>query len=217
MATSRRSTTSRMSKVEHPDDWDPQAEVFPMDIDLEWGGIAKPEGWDYPEEYVSGQGERRGRGGARRIRRPLQDRLLRPLAPEEGLSGARAQGRRSRHGDGAPARSARAEQALRRQPRSSTTSRSSWRPTASSGSSARTGPASRPCSTSCAGSCDRMRARSASTAGPSPAQPRRGEPARRLAGVSGAGADPERRRSTRTSCSATRSGSAAAASWTRRR
>jgi ABC-type sugar transport system substrate-binding protein len=41
-----------MSKVEHPDDWDPQAEVFPMDIDLEWGGIPKPEGWDYPEEYV---------------------------------------------------------------------------------------------------------------------------------------------------------------------
>ena len=43
----------RMSKVEHPDDWDPQAEVFPMDIDLEWGGIAKPEGWDYPKEYVA--------------------------------------------------------------------------------------------------------------------------------------------------------------------
>jgi hypothetical protein len=42
-----------MSKVEHPDDWDPQAEVFPMDIDLEWGGIPKPEGWDYPKEYVS--------------------------------------------------------------------------------------------------------------------------------------------------------------------
>ena len=22
-----------------------------MDIDLEWGGIPKPEGWNYPEEY----------------------------------------------------------------------------------------------------------------------------------------------------------------------
>jgi ribose transport system substrate-binding protein len=43
----------RLSKIEHPDDWDPQAEVFPMDIDLEWGGIAKPEGWDYPKEYVA--------------------------------------------------------------------------------------------------------------------------------------------------------------------
>ena len=42
----------RMSKVEHPEDWDPQAEVFPMDIDLEWGGIDKPAGWAYPPEYV---------------------------------------------------------------------------------------------------------------------------------------------------------------------
>ena len=42
----------RMSKVEHPNDWDPQAELFPMDIDLEWAGIPKPEGWNYPAEYV---------------------------------------------------------------------------------------------------------------------------------------------------------------------
>ncbi len=42
----------RMSKVLHPNDWDPQAEVFPMDIDLEWGGIPQPEGWQYPEAYV---------------------------------------------------------------------------------------------------------------------------------------------------------------------
>lgn len=41
----------RLSKVAHPDDWDPQAELFPMDIDLEWGGIAKPDGWDYPADY----------------------------------------------------------------------------------------------------------------------------------------------------------------------
>ena len=41
-----------MSKVLHPDDWDPQAELFPMDIDLEWGGIDKPEGWDYPPAYL---------------------------------------------------------------------------------------------------------------------------------------------------------------------
>ena len=43
----------KMSKVEHPDDWDPQAELFPMDIDLEWGGIPKPDGWEYPEAYVT--------------------------------------------------------------------------------------------------------------------------------------------------------------------
>lgn len=42
----------KMSKVLHPNDWDPQAELFPMDIDLEWGGIPKPEGWAYPPEYV---------------------------------------------------------------------------------------------------------------------------------------------------------------------
>jgi hypothetical protein len=41
----------KLSKVLHPSDWDPQAEVFPMDIDLEWGGIAKPDGWKYPEAY----------------------------------------------------------------------------------------------------------------------------------------------------------------------
>ena len=42
-----------MSKVQHPDDWDPQAELFPMDIDLEWGGIPKPDGWAYPAAYVA--------------------------------------------------------------------------------------------------------------------------------------------------------------------
>jgi ribose transport system substrate-binding protein len=42
----------KMSKVEHPNDWDPQAELFPMDIDLEWGGIPKPDGWSYPADYV---------------------------------------------------------------------------------------------------------------------------------------------------------------------
>ncbi len=41
----------RMSKVLHPSDWDPQAELFPMNIDLEWGGIPKPDGWNYPEAY----------------------------------------------------------------------------------------------------------------------------------------------------------------------
>ncbi|GAB5471273.1 MAG: sugar ABC transporter substrate-binding protein [Rhodospirillales bacterium] len=41
-----------MSKVKHPSDWDPQAELFPMDIDLEWGGIPQPDGWKYPEAYL---------------------------------------------------------------------------------------------------------------------------------------------------------------------
>lgn len=42
----------KMSKVVHPKDWDPQAELFPMDIDLEWGGIPKPQGWTYPAPYL---------------------------------------------------------------------------------------------------------------------------------------------------------------------
>ena len=33
-----------LSKVQHPKDWDPQAEVLPLDIDAEWAGIPKPEG-----------------------------------------------------------------------------------------------------------------------------------------------------------------------------
>ena len=54
----------RMSKVLHPTDWDPQAELFPMDIDLEWGGIPKPEGWKYPAEYKQVARRRRGEGGS---------------------------------------------------------------------------------------------------------------------------------------------------------
>jgi ribose transport system substrate-binding protein len=42
----------KMSKVLHPNDWDPQADLFPMDIDLEWGGIPKPSDWTYPPEYT---------------------------------------------------------------------------------------------------------------------------------------------------------------------
>lgn len=58
-----------MSKVEHPDDWDPQAEVFPMDIDLEWGGIPKPPGWDYPADYVKA----RESGEAKAVRQEYAD------------------------------------------------------------------------------------------------------------------------------------------------
>jgi ABC-type sugar transport system substrate-binding protein len=53
----------KMSKVAHPDDWDPQAEVFPMDIDQEWGGIDKPQGWDYPAAY----GEARSNGEVKKV------------------------------------------------------------------------------------------------------------------------------------------------------
>jgi len=42
-----------LSKVKHPTDWDPQAEVFPLDIELEWGGIPKPDGWTVPAAYAA--------------------------------------------------------------------------------------------------------------------------------------------------------------------
>jgi ribose transport system substrate-binding protein len=59
----------KMSKVLHPNDWDPQAEVFPIDIDLEWGGIPKPEGWSYPEAYVKA----RDSGEAEAVRKEYAD------------------------------------------------------------------------------------------------------------------------------------------------
>ena len=42
----------KLSKVLHPDDWDPQAEIFPFDVDHNWAGITKPAGWNYPQAYV---------------------------------------------------------------------------------------------------------------------------------------------------------------------
>jgi hypothetical protein len=42
----------KMSHVAHPDDWDPQDLITPLDMDVEWEGIAKPSGWDYPKAYT---------------------------------------------------------------------------------------------------------------------------------------------------------------------
>jgi hypothetical protein len=65
----------KMSHVEHPNDWDPQAEVFPMDIDLEWGGIDKPGEWDYPAEYIRS----RDSGEAETVRQEYADHYRIPL------------------------------------------------------------------------------------------------------------------------------------------
>jgi ABC-type sugar transport system substrate-binding protein len=59
----------RMSKVEHPQDWDPQAELFPLDVELEWGGIPKPEGWTAPAEYI----QARDGGEAEAVRKEYQE------------------------------------------------------------------------------------------------------------------------------------------------
>jgi len=64
-----------LSKVVHPNDWDAQAEVFPMDIDLEWGGIDKPQGWNYPEAYVKG----RESGEAEAVRKEYADHYKIPF------------------------------------------------------------------------------------------------------------------------------------------
>lgn len=50
----------RLSQALHPKDWDPQAEVYPLDIDAHWQGIQKPDGWTYPKAYVEAKenGER---------------------------------------------------------------------------------------------------------------------------------------------------------------
>lgn len=42
----------RMSKVLHPEDWDPQNEVYPLDIDNNFAGIDKPAGYEYPPAYL---------------------------------------------------------------------------------------------------------------------------------------------------------------------
>ncbi len=42
----------KISKVLHPNDWDPQADVYPLDIDKHWAGIPKPDGWTYPKAYT---------------------------------------------------------------------------------------------------------------------------------------------------------------------
>lgn len=42
----------RMSRVAHPQDWDPQGKITPLDIDVEWAGLPKPAGWAYPQAYL---------------------------------------------------------------------------------------------------------------------------------------------------------------------
>lgn len=42
----------KMSKVIHPQDWDPQDLLTPLDMDVEWEGIPKPANWQYPKAYV---------------------------------------------------------------------------------------------------------------------------------------------------------------------
>jgi len=42
----------KLSKVLSPNDWDPQADVFPIDIDHHWRDSPKPAGFVYPKAYL---------------------------------------------------------------------------------------------------------------------------------------------------------------------
>ena len=42
----------KLSRVLHPNDWDPQADLYPIDIDRHWAEYPKPSGFAYPKDYV---------------------------------------------------------------------------------------------------------------------------------------------------------------------
>lgn len=42
----------RLSRVLRPDDWDPQVELYPLDIEKHWDGIPRPAGWTAPKPYA---------------------------------------------------------------------------------------------------------------------------------------------------------------------
>ena len=45
-----------MSRKAHPDDWDPQNKVWPLDVDAMWSFAPKPKGWTEPEAYAKAKG-----------------------------------------------------------------------------------------------------------------------------------------------------------------
>ncbi len=47
----------KMSRIAHPDDWDPQNGVTPMDIEKMWTGFDKPADWKAPEDYTAAYGD----------------------------------------------------------------------------------------------------------------------------------------------------------------
>jgi ribose transport system substrate-binding protein len=45
-----------MSRAAHPDDWDPQNEVLPLDVEEMWSFAEKPAGWVPPAAYEQAKG-----------------------------------------------------------------------------------------------------------------------------------------------------------------
>lgn len=59
----------RLSHVLHPSDWDPQAHVYPINLEKEWTGIPKPAGYQLPKEYT----DARNNGEFERVRAEYAD------------------------------------------------------------------------------------------------------------------------------------------------
>ena len=43
---------TKMSRVMHPDDWDPQNHVWPVDAAELWAASPKPDGYELPQAYA---------------------------------------------------------------------------------------------------------------------------------------------------------------------
>ncbi len=46
-----------MSRIAHPEDWDPQNGLIPMDIEKMWTGFDQPAGWKAPADYTAALGD----------------------------------------------------------------------------------------------------------------------------------------------------------------
>lgn len=47
----------KMSRIAHPNDWDPQNGIAPMDIKKMWTGFAQPANWKAPADYTAAYGD----------------------------------------------------------------------------------------------------------------------------------------------------------------
>lgn len=74
---------TKISRVKSPEDWDPQYELIPSDIDEQWINQPKPEGYSYPEAYVKGRED----GSYERIVQQFKDHYKIKLLDKSPLAG----------------------------------------------------------------------------------------------------------------------------------
>lgn len=60
----------KLSHVLHPNDWDPQADLYPIDVEHHWRGYPKPDGWSLPKAYA----EAKARGELEAVKAEYADR-----------------------------------------------------------------------------------------------------------------------------------------------